>query len=176
MLNPTWEKEVYYWVLEGSRYLFADEVKKKLFLDRICEAYRGADWLVYAFCLMDDRAYFVIETDEMDSVAKSLLVKTENLFEQPGQLVSGQIRRLDSLTEIAAYCRMIHLIPLAEGYVSRIRDYWWSSYLTYLGDYDWEMVNCQVFLLYFSADTELARKKFKQFHRTKNALDLSLYS
>ncbi len=114
---------------------------------------------------MDNCAYFVIEADEIDAVTERLLSKTAGLLEQPGTMFSGRIKKLDTLAEIAKCCRMIHRIPLEEGYVSRIRDYWWSSYLTYLGSYDWGIVNCQVFFLYFSADTELARKKFKQFHR-----------
>ncbi len=48
MSNPTWERKVYYFILEGgSRFLFADEVRKKHFLDMICETQRGEDLKVF---------------------------------------------------------------------------------------------------------------------------------
>ena len=75
------------------------------------------------------------------------------------------MKELDSLREIAARCRQIHRLPLEKGYVSRLDDYWWSSYITYAGEYDWEMVDCRIFSLYFSANPEVARRRLVKFHQ-----------
>jgi len=53
---PT-EKKVFYYELEGSRYLFADERIKMHLLERIGELRQRDGWLLFAFCITDDQAY-----------------------------------------------------------------------------------------------------------------------
>lgn len=169
-------KKVYYHVLEGNRYIFADERNKKKLLDIVLGVQKEEDWLIYAFCLMDDCAYFITEASGRRAVhrgvqkmeARFLDIWREyapNLWCMKPMLREGNVEELGSLPDIAARCRQIHRLPLEGGYVSRIEDYWWSSYITYTGIYEWDMVDCRILSLYFSADPDTARKKLKCYHQ-----------
>ncbi|MCD7820230.1 MAG: hypothetical protein LUH07_14480 [Lachnospiraceae bacterium] len=173
------ERKVYYYVLEGSGYLFADERVKKHMLDLIGELHQRDDWLLFAFCIMDDSAYFIIEAGKISSVIRTIQYAVRKLlcqsvFSKSSQKreieLSGQTRKLDTLTEIAYYSRRIYRIPLERGYVSRLEDYWWSSYLSYAGIYIWDLVDHRALSLYFSADPDIARKRLKQFYTSDKLL------
>lgn len=169
------ERNVYYYIMEGSRYLFADERDKKHLLDLVHDIQRKDNWLIYAFCVIDDSAYFIIEAECMDGISRALQTAAQRLAEAPAGRrsmnagkthVSVRGKKLDTLAEIAGYCRRIHRLPLEHGYVHRIGDYWWSSYPTYLGNYEWEQVDRRVLSMFFSADPNKARKRLVQFHRS----------
>lgn len=169
-------RKIYYQTLEGSHCLLADERDKRRFLDILFAVEREEEWLIYAFCLTDDGAYFVIEAGGVSSVRRGVMRAANEFLSRyradlPRQgaretfLRSENPKELDSLWEIAACCRQIHRLPLEKGYVSRLDDYWWSSYITYAGEYDWKMVDCRIFLLYFSANPEVARRQLVKFHQ-----------
>lgn len=169
-------RKIFYHVVEGSRYLLADERDKKKFLDILFTIEKEEGWLIYAFCLTDDCAYFVIEADGTGSVRRGVQ-RAANRFlsryradslhpdRREAVLKSDTLRELDSLWEIAACCRQIHRIPLEKGYVSRLNDYWWSSYITYAGEYEWDLVDCRILFLYFSANPEVAKRRLLKFHQ-----------
>ncbi|MDO4324349.1 MAG: hypothetical protein Q4C61_17715 [Lachnospiraceae bacterium] len=177
MSYQTVSKKVYYHVMEGRRCIFADERNKRKLLDSVLDIQILEKWNIYAFCITDECAYFITEAvgeasilDGMRSVADSYLKRYREAtwnHGRPGEgkLSPGKVKELRSLQDIAVYCRQIHRIPLEEGYVNRIRDYWWSSYITYMGNYDWGMVDCRALFLYFSADTETARRKMQHYHQ-----------
>ncbi len=169
-------RKIYYQALEGSRYLLADERDKKKLLDILFAVEKEEEWLIYAFCLTDDGAYFVVEASGVSSVRRGawraagefLGRYRANSSHPRGRetfLRGDTPKELDSLWEIAARCRQIHRLPLEKGYVSRLDDYWWSSYITYAGEYDWKMVDCRILSLYFSADPEVARRRLVKFHQ-----------
>ncbi len=169
-------RKIYYQILEGNRCLLADERDKKRFLDILSSVETEEEWLIYAFCLTDDRAYFVIEANGISSVRRGVLRAAGEFLRRyradPSHseakelfLRSEDLKALDSLGEIAARCRQIHRLPLEKGYVSRLGDYWWSSYITYAGEYSWKIVDCRIFSLYFSANPEVAKRRLLQFHQ-----------
>ncbi len=169
-------RKIYYQTLEGSRCLLADERDKKKLLDILFAIEKEEEWLVYAFCLTDDSAYLVVEANGISSVRKGVLHAASEFLDRycadlahPRRrqvfLRNGITKELASMGEIAAQCRRIHRLPLEKGYVSRLGDYWWSSYITYAGDYEWKMVDCRIFSLYFSANPEIARRRLLQFHQ-----------
>lgn len=176
MSNQSTSRKVCYHIMEGSRYIFADERNKKKLLDIILAVQRAEGWRIYAFCITDDRAYFMVEASGKKAVLAGMH-RAEELFLQvlcrsdwnPEGIavpeLSGSVRKeILSLEDIALCCRKIHRIPLEEGYVHRIMDYWWSSYVTYIGDYDWKLVDCHVLFLYFSVDVDAARRMLQQYH------------
>lgn len=178
---PT-EKKVFYYELEGSRYLFADERIKMHLLERISELHQRDGWLLFAFCIMDDHAYFVIEAARIAGVIRTLQSAVRKQLLQPETsetprkdqiALSGQMRQLNTLPEIADCCRKIHQTPLRQGYVSRLEDYWWSSYPSYVGFHQWDVVDARLLSLYFSVNPGIARKKLKQFHALESELSLA---
>lgn len=173
--KPT--EKIYYHVMEGSRFIFADERNKKKFLDVVFEVQRKEGWHIYAFCVTDDSAYFVVEAAGRAAVLAGMRRAAEafsHMYRQRPQefgtvlslqFSAGVTTELKSLPDLAACCRQIHRIPLEEGFVKRLSDYWWSSYITYIGNYDWQMVDCRVLLLYFSADADTAQRRLLQYHQ-----------
>ncbi|MCD7735895.1 MAG: hypothetical protein LUI07_02845 [Lachnospiraceae bacterium] len=175
---PT-ERKVYYYRMQGSHCLFADERIKKHLIDLISEIRERDGWLLFAFCIMDDDAYFIIEAGKIAAVVRSILISVRRLLCQTAASdrrrsagaalksrieLTGQTQKLDTLPEIVECCRSIHRIPLNRGYVCRLEDYWWSSYPSYTGLHVWESVDQRVVSLYFSTDPDVARKKLKKFH------------
>lgn len=169
-------RKIFYHTLEGSQYLFADERDKRKLLDLIFEIEKEEEWLIYAFCVTDNSAYFVIEADGVCSVRRGIQRAVGGFLsgyrKDPSHrkgceatLRGDALKELDSLSEIADCCRRIHRLPLEKGYVSRLDDYWWSSYITYAGEYEWNLVDCRIFSLCFSANPEIARQRLVKFHQ-----------
>ncbi len=161
-------KTVYIYILEGNKYLFAEEQYRKLFLDHLYELKCSDTWLLYAFCFIDPCAMFVIEAENMTQLRERIRLEAERLLGRPD--LSVRVRKLSSMDEIAACIRKIHICPVQLGYVKKIADYWWSSYPTYMGKHQWELVECRVLSLYFSEDPRIARRKIEQFHNLKTIL------
>lgn len=170
-------KHVYYHFVEGSRFLLADERDKWRFLESVRVIQQKKNWEIYAFCLTDRGAYFVIESSGIFEVQKELMQAAGYIGETPAHevflqeqnstILNSGYKELHSLQEITGQCMLLHRIPLDLGYVGRISDYWWSSYNSYMGIYQWALVNCRPVSLYFSADPEEARNRFRRFHIKK---------
>ncbi|MCD7715197.1 MAG: hypothetical protein LUI39_01930 [Lachnospiraceae bacterium] len=147
------ERQVYCYTMKGNHCLFADEIVKKHLIDRVGEIRLRDGWFLYAFCIMDDAAYFVIGANQITQVVRELQAAVqkqlgENDGADEGRLrrntrieLSCHIRKLGTLLQIADCCRKIHRIPLELGYVSRLEDYWWSSYPSFAGLYEWDSLD-----------------------------------
>lgn len=176
MSNQKQARKVYFHVLEGSRFIIADERNKKRLLDIVLDIQRQEEWAIYAFCVTDDSAFFVTEASCSSSIgrgagrmAEQFLEKCRGTLPQLSGITPtvhpGVLEELNTLQEVAGRCRWIHRLPLDKGYVVRMIDYWWSSYITYMGQYDWEMIDCHVLTEYFSMDPEAARFRLRRFHQ-----------
>ncbi len=168
--------KVYYHVLEGSRFLIADERSKKKLLDIVFDVQRRERWSIYAFCATDDSVFFVTWADCRSSINRGCReMKLRFLEDCVGLLPYFQdvlpsfhhriLEELRTPGEIAGRCRLVHRLPVDRGYVTRLGDYWWSSYITYMGQYDWGMVDCRVLMEYLSADSGEARRQIRRFHQ-----------
>ncbi len=170
---------VYYHYLEGDKFLLADERDKWRFLEsvRIIQQERGCE--IYAFCLTDSSAYFVTESVCIFEIQKDLVQAAECIGKTPAReflvqkknsvIQNSHYQELGTLQEITSRCVYLHRIPLELGYVNRIPDYWWSSYNSYMDVYHWAMINCRPVSLYFSADPEEARTRFRRCHLKKHS-------
>lgn len=184
MSNKTQARKVYYHVLEGSRLIIADERNKKRLLDIISDIQRQEEWSIYAFCVTDDSVFFVTEADCSASIGRGAARIAEQFLKRCSDLLPhlsgvvpevhpGTARELGGPGEVAGWCRQIHRLPLDKGYVVRLADYWWSSYITYMGQYDWKMVDCRVLAGYFSGDPDAARTRLRRFHQSGGHLDIT---
>ncbi|MCD7763619.1 MAG: hypothetical protein LUI14_10580 [Lachnospiraceae bacterium] len=151
------ENQVYCYTMEGSSCLFADERDKKHLLDLVEEVRQRDGWSLYAFCVMDDTAYFVIGSAQIDQAVRGLRSAILKQLEQSVYVqnrgntsvkLSGHIKKLGTFVQVADCCREIHRIPLREGYVSSLEDYWWSSYPAYAGVLGGEYVSPRLLFLY----------------------------
>ncbi|MCD7954870.1 MAG: hypothetical protein LUG93_03765 [Lachnospiraceae bacterium] len=167
------EKKVYCYTLEGSRYLFADERVKMHLIDLISEIHRRDGWLLFTFCILDDSASFIIGADKISAVVRTLQTTVRRHLWQPPEFrqvresrmeLSGQVEKLSTMAEIIFRSREIHRLPLEQGYVYALEDYWWSSYPTYTGLHIWEMVDRRVLSMAFSPDPIIARRQLERFN------------
>lgn len=184
MSNQKQARKVYYHVLEGSRLIIADERNKKRLLDIVFDIQRQEGWAIYAFCATDDSVFFVTEANCSSSIcrgarqmAQQFLKKCQKTLPRLSGVTpsvhQGPLEQLSTMQEIAGRCRFIHRLPLDKGYVVRMSDYWWSSYITYMGYYDWGMVDCQALTEYFSEDPEAARLQLRRFHQYCGHIDIT---
>lgn len=176
MSHQKQSRNVYYHVVQGNHYIFADERNKRKLLEILHKVQQTEGWFTYAFCITDTRAFFITESRDRKSLEEGI----RNIFsvfvrqcrgriyleEDPfSDLIFSRPRQLISLEQIVDYCRFIHQLPVQEGYTARPEDYWWSSYISYSGTYKWKFVDCRVISMYFSPDSEVARARFHRFHK-----------
>lgn len=175
MLYPQESKQIYYHILEGSPYLLADERCKKKLLDMTFDLYRRSGWRLYAFCVTDSAVHLLSVTGRHTIREECLQQAADEFISWCGEhpdiwagnsltLRTRKVCEVRNMEEVAWHCRNIHRIPLELGYVEQISDYWWSSYITYIESFSWEMVDCHAFSLYLSSDVGEARHKMKKFH------------
>lgn len=168
---------VYFHVLRGNQYAFADERTKKYLLSILEEEQKHAHWHIYAFCMTNQEAYFIVATENMAVWEQDLQQATEQFLDtcrcrlpkwwsDEIKVKVGQARKLQTGKQVREYCYRLHQIPLECGYTERLSDYWWSSYLTYAGIYDWPIVECKWILQQFSDRPSIARQKLKECHVT----------
>lgn len=165
------------YVLKGSRLLFSDERVKYHFLKKIETIQKVQNWSIYGFCLTDDEAYFITEAEnaslaerEFGWAAEQILYQFESSVwgkqDEREKYLDTSLAVLHSMDEVADCCRQIHRLPVAEGYVNHLNDYWWSSYNTYTGGYRWSFLDTNTLLTHFSINHEEALCRFRHFHRS----------
>ncbi len=151
------EKQVYCFTMESGHCIFADERDKKHLLDLVGEIREKNGWDLYAFCVMDKAAYFVIGAVQITQAVRGLQSAVLKLLRhgiygqnrgKVGLELEAHTKRLGTFVQIAECCREIHRIPLRQGYVRRLEDYWWSSYPAYAGIRGWEPLCPGMLFLY----------------------------
>lgn len=180
MTNLAKQEQVYYHFLEGSPFIFADERSKKKLLDLVFAFCFCQKWCLYAFCVTDSRAYFLFKADGAadqaayfpNITAKFLqwYISESGIWSDTSPILewTGVIKSCTA-DEIQNGCCAIHHIPLELKYVEKLQDYWWSSYNTYIGGFEWEAVDAQRLLHSFSDNTRIARSRLKKFHSSFEA-------
>lgn len=71
--------------------------------------------------------------------------------------------RTDS--ELVIRCLDIHSLCLQKKCVRRLRDYWWSSYQTYRGNFEWNFINVAPILSELDSDAEGSRLAFQKLQK-----------
>ena len=171
------DTHVWYASLKLEKKAFADERDKKKFLEYLLQSKKEKGLRVFAFSLLDDEVHFLLGTKEEDREAAAqnlwyLLRRYEEYYlvshgKNRKESLEGQAdcRPLYRTEEILDICRFIHRMPVEEGYVRKLDDYWWSSFLTYRGIYSWEFVDTRPILWCFSDNREKNGRQFIKFHR-----------
>lgn len=162
--------DVFCYALEGRKCIFADERNKKHLLDCVLNMHENQNWPVYGFCVTDDAAYVITAglEAELRQEAEQSIQLFYNAYEgQSGEdcALQIQVQPIRSINELVEQCVELHRLPIVDGYVKNLGDYWWSSYRTYVGGYVWPMVSCSVILQALSMDEQKAQNKFRAMHR-----------
>lgn len=173
MSYPVKMEQVYCHILRGSPFIFSDERCKKKLLDLIFERCFCREWHLYAFCVTDSDAYFLSVTDRpsyyREKVQRAISefmhwnAGTQGIWrgEDP-MLRLEEIQKEVTIDELIHCCCAIHSIPIECNYVQHVQDYWWSSYITYLGSFEWHTICTQKVLAHISEDEELALNRMRK--------------
>lgn len=173
-INLFIDTHVWYAHLKVTSKVFADERDKKYFLGVVLQSKEENGFRVFAFSLLDDEAYFLLgmeegKAGEAGQILRGLLHRYEEYRPkgrirtvQDGEINCMPVCRAEEMLDI---CRYIHQRPVEKGYVKKIADYWWSSFLTYRGIYSWEFVDTRPVLWYLSDSEEKSIQIFLKLHR-----------
>ena len=170
------QTHIYYYVLKGNLNVLADERDKKRLLDIVLEVHQG--YSICAFCVTDDEAVFLECAGDIRKIrekARQVIESFEAYLDKRKEkdIQADQGLALTELQELPAarecileYSRRIHRLPVEQGYVHRVSDYWWSSYPAYAGTYQWEVVDQEFLLGLFDKNEERARRKLRRCHQS----------
>ncbi len=173
MTGTKMQNTYYYITLTGSqktRWL-ADERVKKRFLDELVKVRERGGFQVYAFCILDEEAYFLLSIPRgrkiepvLTKMSGKLMKSYLSQYPQGKEKVKADVQRIfpGSRTVVLEYCCRIHL--MARGYAKKLQDYWWSSYVEYLHRNIIGLTETEVILEALDAEPRRAVQKFVRYH------------
>ncbi len=176
-------RQVYYADLRMNREILMNEWDKRLFLTALEEAGVLFRIEIYAFCVLDDRIRLLAGGQEVRSrTIRRMLAASIECYERdtglrgetaavPADMVIRvNILRMEDERDALAALRYIHLTPFSEGYTISAQDYWWTSYSTYRGHYNWTFLNTAPVMRYLSRYDTRPVLALSEYHRRGEAL------
>ncbi len=133
----------YHVVQRGNekKNIFYNDTDKVKFLEIIANAREKYNFLVYAYCLMDNHVHLLINDNGNDismllkSINVSYVIYFNRVYSRSGHLFQDRFK--SELVEDDRYLmevsRYIHNNPVKAGIVENPHDFEWSSYRIYLG-------------------------------------------
>ncbi|QSX07914.1 transposase [Alkalibacter rhizosphaerae] len=173
-------KSRYYHILVEGRTdkdIFADPSDKEKMLEIMERVLEESNVSVYAYCIMDNHAHFIVQEGEgdisrfMKRINGSYAVYYNRKYGERGQVFydrfkSENIRDMEHLMRVM---RFIHNNPVNSGSVPKQRDYPWSSYRQYvLSIQRSSLLKKEHILVWFSRDQKVAMDKFVVFMQEKS--------
>lgn len=156
---------IYHIMLRGieGRKIFEDVEDREKFINAIMMAKEKSKFLLYGYCLMNNHVHILIkEGEEIGICIKRITVSYvqwyNNKYGRDGHLFQNRYKSevVESEPYLLVVLRYIHQNPIKAKLVSKIEEYPWSSYLSYINEYD-NKANIKLI------DTEL----FKGYYKTK---------
>jgi hypothetical protein len=176
-------RQIYYADVKMNKELFSNEWDKKLLLNALEEAQELLRVEVYAFCVLDDRLRVLAGgTDVRTRTVRRLVNAALEQFERQAELIGekdaipagtqirANILRMEDEKDVLAVLRYIHLSPLTEGYTISAQDYWWTSYSTYRGHYNWTLLKIAPVMRYLLRYDQRPVQALAEHHRRGEAL------
>ena len=178
-INLFFDTHVQYAYLKSGIKVLADERDKKKFLDFVLRLQQEQKFYIYAFCILDNEIHFLLGVQEDEGAkAEVILRDMENWYisyaaeqqfpRRQRYRVNKHICELKDMEEMMAVCARIHSLPIAQKYAKDLRNYWWSSYQSYRGVYEWPGVDWQSLLLYLDDNVQKARQQFFRLQRKED--------
>lgn len=152
--------------------IFIDKQDKKNFLKVLCLVVKRFNWLLHAYCLMDNHYHLLVETPEanLSKGMRQLNGQYTQTFnwkqKRVGHLFQGRYKAIivDKDNYLLALCRYIVLNPVRIGIVKKPKDWQWSSYNATVGSI--EPIACLTtdwILSQFGKDKNKAKRKYIDF-------------
>ncbi|MGQ9618407.1 MAG: hypothetical protein ACUVUG_05530 [Candidatus Aminicenantia bacterium] len=153
------------------KHLFKDRKDFLMFVSFLKESKERFGLIIYAYALIRDSYYLVIETPignlsrAMHYLNTTYTVYYNNKYSRNGPLFRGRYKSyiVDKETFLPELTRYIHLIPYLEGESKRPQRYPYSSLSDYLHPKKDEFIDVMAVLNFFSRRKRDAMKKYKEF-------------
>jgi REP element-mobilizing transposase RayT len=178
---------IYHVIMRGNnkQAIFHDNKDKKVFI-KLLKAHKAKkNFMLYAFCLMDNHVHLLIgdKNNRLSDIMHGLNGAYANYFNREykkvGHLFQDRFRseNIENDTYLFAVIRYIHQNPRKAGMVDKIGDYKWSSFNDYMGSGDKSgLTDIEFVLAMFSEEHATAVKSFRKFNELiedKAFLDVS---
>jgi REP element-mobilizing transposase RayT len=169
-------KSGYYHVMvrgNERKNIFLDEQDKSRFVEILHEKKQGGSFYLQAFCLMDNHVHLMISegVDDIARVMKRITVSYVYYFNKKykriGHLFQDRFRSevVEDDNYVLSLVRYIHQNPVKAGIVNQMKEFKWSSYLSYIDEKNYfrKVVDTETVLNIFSPNTALSIQLYKKF-------------
>ncbi|MHC1714392.1 MAG: transposase [Acidaminococcaceae bacterium] len=152
--------------------LFLEDEDKEYFLQVLANKKEQCNFLLPAYCLMDNHVHMLIkeQTIGLPDIMKRVNVSYAGYFnrkyERVGPLFQGRYKseHVEDEKYFLAVARYIHQNPMKAGMVSAPESYKWSSYRDYINiERQTKLVDTENVLELFSCKRGNVSKEFKNF-------------
>ena len=152
--------------------LFLEDDDKKYFLQVLLDKKEQCNFLLPAYCLMDNHVHMLIkeQTSGLPDIMKRVNISYAGYFnrkyDRVGPLFQGRYRseNIEDEKYFLAVARYIHQNPMKAGMVSAPESYKWSSYGDYVNiERQNKLVDTKVVLELFNCKRGNVSKEFKNF-------------
>lgn len=151
--------KIYHIIFKGidNQNIFYDDHDRNFFLEQISITKKKFNYLVYAYCLMENHVHMVMRCEDafLSKSIQSLMIRYVQYFNKKymriGPLVQNRFRskNIETQAYFLSVCRYVHRNPENAG-IAKTQNYEWSSYKEYLlGS---KIVDKHVLLSYFNND------------------------
>ncbi len=155
---------------------FADEVHRYKFIQSLAPVTAQIGCQLVSFCLMADSIHLLLHTEAEDrfqhiSCAQMIcdsgaLYLPDTLRKAPNHLIGQDSGwTIHSGTEAKRFCSLIHLLPVRRGCVQDVNHFWFSSWQTYRGIYNWSGLQTHYILESIDHDPGKAIRLFRRYQK-----------
>lgn len=165
----------YHVVQRGNekKNIFRNDEDKLRFLETISKARAKYDFLVYAYCLMDNHVHLLIHDkgDDISKLMKSINVSYvayfNRVYERSGHLFQDRFRSelVKNDRYLLEVSRYIHNNPVKAKLVEKPSEFKWSSYNIYSGQAndDFDLLDTSMVLGFFAGSNLKSVDEYQKF-------------
>ncbi len=166
------EDNICYASVRWDNKFLADEREKKGFLDLLPLLQQEYAFQVYAFAVLDEEVHLLLGSSGeilCEELMRTVIIRYRVLRQEKesaeGRVLEETYEYPQGALKVLQACQQIHMRPVTLGYVNQLKDYWWSSFQTYRGVYEWKFLNIYPILQMLDSDEKQGRRLFLQRHR-----------
>lgn len=160
----------------AKQNIFLDENDLKEFLAILCHVVRRYNWLLHAYCLMNNHYHLIVETPEgnlsigMRQLNGIYTQRFNKRHDRVGHLFQGRYKAIivDREGYLLELCRYIVLNPVRAGLTRDPNEWKWSSYRSTIGKTKpIECLSINWILSQFGQNVSKAKREFRRFVRAR---------
>ncbi|HCX65068.1 MAG TPA: hypothetical protein DHN33_07650 [Eubacteriaceae bacterium] len=168
--------KVYHIVIRGTKdnKIFEEESDKEQIL-AIVSKVLGENLIgLYAYCVLDDHAHFIVEelqeniSNAMKRINVAYALYYNKKHHKKGQVFYDRFKSecINDPKVLLKVIRYVHKNPIQSGYVLRLTEYKWSSYLEYIDRLERNLVEKERVFSLFESKKSPPTEAFVRFMRS----------